>query len=63
MNACGSGARIAVVVPCFNEEPTIAKVVADFRRELPEADIVVIDNRSTDASAAVAAKAGATVLH
>lgn len=55
-------ASLAVVIPCYNEEPTIGKVVADFRRELPDARIFVIDNNSSDRSAVVAAEAGATVL-
>jgi glycosyltransferase involved in cell wall biosynthesis len=55
--------RIAVVVPCHNEATTIAKVVADFRRALPEAAIVVFDNASTDATAEVARAAGAEVRH
>jgi glycosyltransferase involved in cell wall biosynthesis len=53
---------IAVVIPCYNEEPTIAEVVDDFRRELPDARIIVVDNCSTDRSAAIAAARGATVL-
>lgn len=55
------GQRIAVLVPCFNEEAAIAKVVADFRSVLPGADIYVYDNNSTDRTAAMAAAAGATV--
>ena len=39
--------QIAVLIPCYNEEKTIAKVVADFRRVLPEAVIYVYDNNST----------------
>jgi glycosyltransferase involved in cell wall biosynthesis len=54
--------RIVVVIPCLNEEKTIAKVVRDFRAELPEAQVVVFDNGSTDDSARVAGKAGALVL-
>ncbi len=54
---------IAVVVPCHNEAITIAKVVTDFRRALPEAVIVVFDNASTDDTAAVARAAGAEVRH
>lgn len=54
--------RITVAIPCYNEAPTIAKVVADFRAELPEADILVIDNASTDESAREAQAAGARVL-
>jgi glycosyltransferase involved in cell wall biosynthesis len=53
--------RIAVLVPCFNEEVAIAKVVADFRAALPEATIYVYDNNSTDATVEVARRAGAVV--
>lgn len=53
--------RIAVLIPCYNEEVTVAKVVQDFRRELPEADIYVYDNNSTDRTSELAAKAGAIV--
>ena len=54
--------RVTVAIPCFNEAPTIAKVVADFRRELPQAEIVVFDNASTDDSAERARRAGARVV-
>ncbi len=54
--------RIAVLVPCLNEETTVSKVVTDLRRELPEAQIYVFDNRSSDATAARAAEAGALVI-
>lgn len=54
--------KISVVIPCYNEEKTIAKVVGDFRRELPEAEIIVIDNNSTDNSVDLAREAGAKVL-
>lgn len=53
--------EIIVIIPCFNEEITIAKVVGDFRTELPEAQICVIDNNSTDRSVEKAAAAGALV--
>lgn len=53
---------VAVVVPCLNEASTIEKVVADFRRAVPEARIVVVDNDSTDSSAAIARAAGAVVV-
>jgi glycosyltransferase involved in cell wall biosynthesis len=53
--------KIAVVIPCYQEELTIGKVVRDFRRELPAADIIVYDNNCTDRTAAVAREAGATV--
>lgn len=52
---------VAVLIPCFQEEPTVGKVVADFRRELPDAKIYVYDNNSTDRTAEQAAKAGAIV--
>lgn len=52
---------IAVLIPCYNEEPTIGKVVADFRAALPEADVYVYDNNSTDRTAEVAQAAGAIV--
>ncbi len=55
------GRRIAVLIPCYNEAPTIGGVVTAFRAELPEAVIHVFDNGSTDASARLAAEAGATV--
>ena len=53
--------KVAVLIPCYNEAPTIAKVVSDFRQALPEADIYVYDNNSTDATSAVAQSAGAIV--
>lgn len=53
---------VAIVIPCRNEARSVAKVVADFRRALPDALIVVVDNASTDDTAAVARAAGATVL-
>jgi glycosyltransferase involved in cell wall biosynthesis len=52
---------VAVVIPCYNEAAAIAKVVADFRRALPSAQIHVFDNNSSDDSAAIASAAGATV--
>jgi glycosyltransferase involved in cell wall biosynthesis len=53
--------RIAVLVPCYNEEAAIATVVADFRKALPEADIYVYDNNSRDRTVEVARSAGAIV--
>src|SRR3982074_243710 len=53
--------RLAVLVPCFNEETAIAGVVAGFRAELPEATIYVYDNNSTDRTLEVARAAGAVV--
>ncbi len=54
-------ARIAVLVPCYNEETAVAAVVRDFRAALPGAAIYVYDNNSTDRTAEVAAAAGAIV--
>src|SRR5260221_123358 len=56
-----SSIRIAVLLPCFNEEAAIATVVADFRKALPSAEIFVYDNNSTDHTIAVARAAGAQV--
>ena len=53
--------RIAVLVPCFNEEAAVATVVADFRKALPQAAIYVYDNNSRDRTVAVAREAGAEV--
>ena len=55
--------KIAVLIPCYNEEQTIAKVVGDARTFLPEAVIYVYDNNSTDRSAELAKEAGAVVRH
>ena len=52
-----TGQRVAVLVPCFNEEATIGKVVADFRAALPEATIYVYDNNSADRTGEVARSA------
>ena len=53
--------RIAVLIPCYNEAETIATVVEDFRRSLPNATIYVYDNNSTDKTAALARNSGAQV--
>ena len=55
--------KIAVLIPCYNESMTVEKVVADYKRELPEATIYVYDNNSTDNTAELAKKAGAIVVH
>lgn len=55
------GFDVAVLIPCYNEAATIAKVVGDFRTALPEATVYVYDNASTDGTAAIAAAAGAVV--
>ena len=54
-------ARIAVLIPCYNEEAAIAKVVDDFKMTLPNADVYVYDNNSKDKTAEVAHAAGAIV--
>lgn len=53
--------KIAVLIPCYNEEATISTVIADFRRELPEAEIYVYDNNSTDTTYELAVACGAIV--
>lgn len=53
--------KIAVLIPCYNEELTVEKVVTDFKRELPAADIYVYDNNSKDKTADLASTAGAIV--
>jgi glycosyltransferase involved in cell wall biosynthesis len=55
--------KIAVLIPCYNESKTIAKVVDDFKKQLPDADIYVYDNNSTDNTANVARQAGAIVRY
>lgn len=55
--------KIAVLVPCYNEEKTVEKVVNDFKRELPEATIYVYDNNSTDKTSEIAERCGAVVRH
>ena len=52
---------IAVLVPCYNEAITIAKVVDDFKRVLPQADIYVYDNNSSDDTGRIAREHGAIV--
>lgn len=53
--------KVAVLIPCYNEELTIEKVIKDFKRELPEADIYVYNNNSKDNSYEIAKNAGAIV--
>lgn len=53
--------KIAVLIPCYNEGQTIARVVSDFKAELPDADIYVYDNNSTDNTVEEAERAGAIV--
>lgn len=53
--------KIAVLIPCYNEELTIKKVIEDFKRELPEADIYVYNNNSKDKTYEIASKCGVIV--
>lgn len=53
--------KVAVLIPCYNEALTIEKVVKDFQKELPNADIYVYDNNSSDETSAIAKKAGTIV--
>ena len=55
--------KIAVLIPCYNEEITIEKVIKDFKKELPTADIYVYDNNSKDNTAKIAKENGAIVKH
>ena len=55
--------KIAVLIPCYNEAITIEKVVKDYKRALPDADIYVYDNNSTDGTDKIAKKAGAIVRY
>lgn len=55
------GFEVAVAIPCWNEAPTIGSVVADFRAALPAGRVHVFDNNSTDGSADIARRAGATL--
>lgn len=60
--AASATQHIAVIIPCLDEAPTLAKVIEDFRRVLPAAHIYVIDNGSSDGTAEVATAHGAEVL-
>lgn len=55
--------KTVILVPCYNEAPTIEKVVCDFKRIMPHADIYVYDNNSTDGTAEIAKNAGAIVRY
>lgn len=54
--------KTVVLIPCYNEELTIDKVIKDFKKELPEADIYVYDNNSTDKTNEIATRAGVNVI-
>lgn len=55
--------KIAILIPCYNESLTVKKVVEDYKRVLPEADIYVYDNNSTDGTDEIALSAGAIVRY
>ena len=55
--------KIVVLIPCYNESKTIAKVIRDYKNVLPEADIYVYDNNSIDGTDKIAEKAGAIVKY
>jgi glycosyltransferase involved in cell wall biosynthesis len=57
-----SNQRIAVLIPCHNEELTVAQVVLEYKKELPDAEIYVFDNLSSDSTSAKALEAGAHVI-
>ncbi len=57
-----SNKRIALLLPCLNEELTLAKVIRDFKREIPHLEVYVFDNRSTDRSKEIAKAEGAIVI-
>ncbi|HJQ69733.1 MAG TPA: glycosyltransferase [Blastocatellia bacterium] len=62
-NRDAAEARVAILIPCYNEELTIAEVVRQFRSQLPAADIYVFDNNSSDRTVEEARNAGAIVFH
>ena len=55
--------KIAVLIPCYNESKTIEKVIKDYKQVLPDADIYVYDNNSSDNTDKIALKAGAIVKY
>ena len=55
--------KIAVLIPCYNEELSIERVVKDFKKELPEAEVYVYDNNSKDKTVEIAKNAGAIVRY
>lgn len=63
MHALKFKCKIAIVVPCYNEAVTIGQVIEAFKEILPEADLFVIDNNSSDETAQIAKNAGAIVIH
>jgi glycosyltransferase involved in cell wall biosynthesis len=63
VNGLNTALRVVILIPCFNEELTIASVISRFHDELPEARIYVFDNNSTDQTVARARENGAIILH
>ena len=61
MSVSHDSGKVAVMIPCFNESQSIGNVVRDFRKILPDSDIYVYDNNSSDDTAGIAARAGAIV--
>ena len=55
--------KTVILIPCYNEAKTIEKVVKDFQKEMPHADIYVYDNNSTDGTDEIAKDAGAIVRY
>ena len=55
--------KTVILIPCYNEAKTIEKVVKDFQKEMPHADIYVYDNNSTDGTDEIAKNAGAIVRY
>lgn len=55
--------KTVILIPCYNEAPTIEKVINDFKKELPHAEIIIYDNNSTDNTDIISKKAGATVKY
>ncbi|AGK97868.1 glycosyltransferase family 2 protein [Clostridium pasteurianum] len=54
--------KIAVLIPCYNEELTISKVIGDFKKKLPNSDIYVYDNNSKDRTSEIARQSGAIII-
>jgi glycosyltransferase involved in cell wall biosynthesis len=63
MESAANPETIAVLIPCYNEETTIAEVVRQFREQLPDSEIYVFDNNSSDRTVEQATEAGAKVFH
>jgi GT2 family glycosyltransferase len=61
-NASRAACEVAVLVPCYNEQRAVARVIADFKAALPDGVLYVYDNNSTDGTVEAARRAGAVVL-